>query len=468
MTIELKKIVDRRLLLAQQNPTLCIYPYVTLDTRYSELSSEPVYKTCCCNLDDRTFVPTPGADPFAEIKEQQLNEQWPEACWRCKKEEDHGGASERVNGFIGYIEDRLQSFVEKQMLPEFELRVKFSNFCNLACRSCSETESSTWARITSTPVNEKYEMDISNSPEHWELITTTILEKLPTVEHFYVHFIGGESLVQPGMKKLLNWMIAQGIAPRVHLRVTTALTVRPGYDLMTKMAQFRDVDINLSIDSTGTNYQYVRWPAKFEKIENNLATLMGHQTKLSIVAGKKTYTPRWRCLVTPVFSLNNIMYIDEFMTYWHNWFDQQHYSFPIQPINLTERTRHLDIEALPWAHRPQVIDYLQTCLTHDIFKQYPEHTRMLYNFLDSTIKELNTMPDSQDAWLKFLSHTAYFDKKTEQSFAILNERMYNILTVEDQHKFTAIFDQVDVEKQFSTEISHSVTFFKKLDVQSQI
>ena len=466
MTDTLKKSVDQRLLWAEQNPTLCIYPYVTLDTRYSEFSSEPVFKTCCCSLDDRTFVPSSGADPFADIKEQQLNEQWPEACWRCKSEEDHGGASERVNGFLGYIEDRLKSFVEKQTLPEFELRVKFSNFCNLACRSCTETESSTWARITNTPVSEQYEIDISTSPEHWELITTTIMEKLPEVEHFYVHFIGGESLVQPGMKKLLNWMIAQGIAPRVHLRVTTALSVRPGYDLMSKMSQFRDVDINLSIDSVGDNYQYLRWPAKFEKIENNLATLMSHQTTLSIVSGKKTYTPRWRCLITPVFSLNNIMYIDEFMTYWSAWFDQQHYSFPIQPINLIDRTQHLDIEALPIRYRATLIEFLQTCLEHKIFKKYPNHTRMLFNFINSTIEELKNMPENQEQWLKFLSHNAYFDKKTDQSFAMLNERLYNVLDAPDKELIDIMTNDINIEKQFSLEITHKVAFFKKLDVQS--
>ena len=466
MTDALKKSVDQRLLWAEQNPALCIYPYVTLDTRYSELSSEPVYKTCCCNLDDRTFVPSAGADPFAEIKEQQLNEQWPEACWRCKKEEDHGGASERINGFMGYIEDRLRSFVEKQTLPEFELRVKFSNFCNLACRSCTETESSTWARVTSTPVSEKYEMDISSSPEHWQLITTTILEKLPEVEHFYVHFIGGESLVQPGMKKLLNWMIAQGIAPRVHLRVTTALTVRPGYDLMSKMSQFRDVDINLSIDSVGDNYQYLRWPAKFAKIENNLDTLMSHQTTLSIVSGRKTYTPRWRCLITPVFSLNNIMYMDQVMTYWCEWFDQRHYSFPIQPINLTDRTRHLDVEALPARYRPALIEFLQACIGHDIFKKYPNHTRVLFNFINSTIEELKTMPESQEQWLTFLSHNAYFDKKTDQSFAMLNERLYNLLDAADKELIDIMTNDINIEKQFSQEVTHTVAFFKKLDVQS--
>jgi hypothetical protein len=466
MTDVVKKNVDQRLLWAEQNPTLCIYPYVTLDTRYSEFSAEPMYKTCCCNLDDRTFVPSSGADPFAGIKEQQLNGQWPDACWRCKSEEDHGGTSERVKGFLSYIENRLRNFVEKQTLTEFELRVKFSNFCNLACRSCAETESSTWAKITNTPVSEHYEVDISSSPAHWELITKTIQEKLPEVEHFYVHFMGGESLVQPGMKKLLSWMIDQGIASRVHLRVTTALTVRPGSDLLSKMSQFRNVDINLSIDSTGTNYQYVRWPAKFEKIENNLATLMSHQTILSIVSGKQTYTPRWSCLITPVFSLNNIMYLDQFMDYWCAWFDQQHYSFPIHPINLIERTSHLDIEALPRQYRVQIIQYLQTCLGHNIFKQYPDRTQLLYNFIDSTINELLTRDESQEQWLKFLSHTAYFDKKTEQSFAIHNERMYNILTVEDQTRFQDFVDQIDVERQLAIEVNRTVTFFKKPDVQS--
>jgi sulfatase maturation enzyme AslB (radical SAM superfamily) len=367
---------------------------------------------------------------------------------------------------MGYIEDRLRSFVEKQTLPEFELRVKFSNFCNLACRSCSETESSTWARVTSTPVSENYEMDISTSPEHWELITTTILQKLPEVEHFYVHFIGGESLVQPGMKKLLNWMIDQGIAPRVHLRVTTALTVRPGYDLMSKMSQFRDVDINLSIDSVGDNYQYLRWPAKFAKIENNLDTLMSHQTTLSIVAGRKTYTPRWRCLITPVFSLNNIMYIDQIMTYWCEQFDQRHYSFPIQPINLTDRTRHLDVEALPVRYRPALIEFLQACVGHELFKKYPDRTRVLFNFINSTIEELKTMPESQEQWLKFLSHNAYFDKKTDQSFAMLNERLYNLLDAADKELIDIMTNDIDIEKQFSQEVTHTVAFFKKLDVQS--
>jgi succinate dehydrogenase flavin-adding protein (antitoxin of CptAB toxin-antitoxin module) len=160
------------------------------------------------------------------------------------------------------------------------------------------------------------------------------------------------------------------------------------------------------------------------------------------------------------------MYIDEFMSYWCEWFDQRHYSFPIQPINLTDRTRHLDVEALPVRYRPVLIEFLQACVEHDIFKKYPDRTRVLFNFINSTIEELKIMPESQEQWLKFLSHNAYFDKKTDQSFAMLNKRLYNLLDAPDKELIDIMTNDINIEKQFSQEITHKVAFFKKLDVQS--
>ena len=464
MPQHLQNLVDRRLLWAKQNPTLCIFPYVTLDTRYSEFQPDTVYKTCCCNLDARIFVPSPGPDPFAEIKQQQNQGEWPDACFRCRAEEEHGGNSERIVGFISYIEDRLENFVRDRSLVEYELRVKFSNFCNLACRSCSATESSTYAKITNSDVNTAYEVDISESPEHWELITTTILEKLSAVEHFYVHFIGGESLVQPGMRKLMDWMFDQGIANRINVRVTTALTVRPSDDFLNRLSQFKTVDINLSIDSVGENYRYMRWPARFEKIESNLDTLIRYRMKFI----NKTMVPAWKCLLTPVFSLNNIFYIEDWLNYWHTWFNQRGFAFKIQPINLTEHTWHLDVETLPKKYRAPLIALLTQCRQHEIFRTHPDHTRVMFNFLASTIDELKNMPEDHNDWNKFLAHTAYFDKKTQQSFAILNDRLYNILDDTDKTLYQEIHDRTDTEQSFQREVLKTVSFYRTLNVQPQI
>jgi succinate dehydrogenase flavin-adding protein (antitoxin of CptAB toxin-antitoxin module) len=76
------------------------------------------------------------------------------------------------------------------------------------------------------------------------------------------------------------------------------------------------------------------------------------------------------------------------------------------------------------------------------------------------------MPENQEQWLKFLSHNAYFDKKTDQSFAMLNERLYNLLDAPDKELIDIMTNDINIEKQFSQEVTKTVAFFKKLDVQS--
>jgi succinate dehydrogenase flavin-adding protein (antitoxin of CptAB toxin-antitoxin module) len=124
------------------------------------------------------------------------------------------------------------------------------------------------------------------------------------------------------------------------------------------------------------------------------------------------------------------------------------------------------VEALPVRYRPALIEFLQTCVGHELFKKYPDRTRVLFNFINSTIEELKIMPESQEQWLKFLSHNAYFDKKTDQSFAMLNKRLYNLLDAPDKELIDIMTNDINIEKQFSQEITHKVAFFKKLDVQS--
>ena len=294
-----------------EHPTLCLLPYAVVDVRHSENKKQKIYQTCCCNLDDSLFEPTTGPDVFSEIKQQQLNGVWPTACYKCLQEEQNGGQSERIRALVELPQDRFENFVRDQSISEFEFRVKFSNLCSLACRSCSASESSTFNKVTNADIDEQYEADISYDDAHWEFITTRIPELMQKAEHFFVHFIGGETLLQPGMFRLLNWMVDQGITNAVNLRLTTAMTVNPSDELLTLLAQFNSVDIILSIDSVGENYQYVRWPARFSKIEANLDAFISYGATLTVRNGRKINAPKWKCAVSPVFSLNNIFYIND-------------------------------------------------------------------------------------------------------------------------------------------------------------
>ena len=423
---------------AIKSPAMCLAPYNTIDVRHSNNKTTDIYQTCCCNLDAKLFVPTPGTDAFAEIKQQQLDGTWPTACHLCQKEEQNGGQSERLRAFAEIPQDRFELFVEKQQVREFEFRIKFSNFCNLACRSCTPDESSTYAKITNTVIDKQYEVDISTDPAHWNFIVTQIPALLKQNHNFFVHFIGGETLVQPGMTKLLTWMVRTKLASKVSVRLTTAMTVCPSQELLDLLSQFRSVDINLSIDSVGENYQYVRWPARFSKIEFNLETLIGYNAPLVIKNGRKVRAPLWKCAISPVFSLNNIFYIDDWLDYWHQWYQQHGFAFHNFVANMTMQTNHLDIQALPETYRPALAAHLRQCLTHPIFSAYPEQLAAVYTFLNFTIGELENNASDPELWQKFLRHTAYFDQKTKLSFAKFNQRLYNILSTSDQEQFQTI------------------------------
>jgi len=446
---DLQTDIDRRLNWAKHNSTLCPAPYITMDVRRSQAVTQGVFKTCCCNLDDKLFVPTPGLDPFAEIKQQQFEGQWPAACHQCQWEESHGGVSERVRSFLEMPQDRLQQFILKRSIHEYELRIKFSNFCNLSCRSCSPYESSTYAKTTNSTVNEQFEVDVSDSDEHWQFITEHILEKVGRVPHFFVHFIGGETLVQPGMRKLLTWLIEQGLAPKVNLRLTTALTVNPSDELLNMLSQFNSVDMLLSIDGVGDNYSYIRWPARFDKIKTNLDNLVAYKATLTVSKGRKIMKPLWKCAVSPVFSLNNIMYIDDWLEYWCSWYEQKGFVFHTFVAHLVPQTVHLDLQALPVRYRSQLIELLTNCKSHRIFSQYPDQMRGVYNFLNSSIDELNTLPDDQELWQRFLKHTAYFDQKTKMKFAIFNKRLYSLLNDYDQAQFESMCNNIDTQSNIT-------------------
>lgn len=446
--------MSQRMQWAIRNPAMCLAPYTTIDIRHSDNKTTDIYQTCCCNLDDELFVPATESDAFADLKQQQLQGIRPPACHRCWDEELNGGQSERLRAFAEIPQDRFEQFVEDQTISEFEFRVKFSNFCSLACRSCAAGESSTFSKITNSPVSELFEADISNNDIHWQYITVRIPDLMKKAEHFFVHFIGGETLIQSGMIKLLTWMVRTKLATNVNIRLTTAITAVPSVELMELLSKFRSVNINLSIDSVGQNYQYVRWPAKFAKVESNLETLITYNAPLTIKNGRKVRVPKWKCAVSPVFSLNNIFYIDDWLNYWYQWYQQHGIVFHNYVANMTMQTNHLDIQALPTQYRPHLAAQLKQSLTHPIFDAYPTHLAAIYTFLTLTIAELENNQYQPELWEKFLRHTAYFDQKTKLNFADFNNRLYNILTADDQEKFKTIL----INTNTSSSLSQAMTF----------
>jgi hypothetical protein len=125
--------------------------------------------------------------------------------------------------------------------------------------------------------------------------------------------------------------------------------------------------------------------------------------------------------------------------------------------NLTLQTHYLDVQALPIQYRQPLIEKLTNLLSHNMFVRHREETIHIYNFLTTTINELNRWPNDLILWSKFLTFTAEFDRRTDTKFSILNSRLYDMLTEEDKLAFDQELNKVNILKRIPIKYTYDNT-----------
>lgn len=433
-------------------PTFCINPYKFLDIRRNPQDGGKLEYPCCCNLDMR-FDDANDVE-FKNIKEQQLNGQWPDACWRCQHEENSGIVSERLRMLMMSAAEEIESLASGKPVDEFMVKIVFSNSCQLACRSCTPDASSTFAKITNDLETTRIlEHDIVD--DHFDHIKDIILQRLSSDDDIMIHIIGGEGMTQPGAIKLLDWGIEAGISSRIRIVFTTSLVVPFNEKWQFYHRHYKGTVLNCSIDSVGENYQYVRWPVKFEKIDNNLKGLVGIEN-LGVC-------------VTPVFSLNNIFYINDYLDYWLNFFQETNVNWIINPLSLIERTVHLDVDALPKHYHQHLLDLLTQCLDHELFKKYYQQTFYFNEWIKSIILKIENLNESSDVtvamlWNRYLRFTAYFDIRTKSEASVYNKKFFDILLNEDKENLEKLKKSLNTSRPLPMVIYEKENLFNEAKI----
>lgn len=404
----------------QQHPYTCTLPFsnfgINLEfdgQRAPELQKTYLRKSCCCQLQD-------DGDPDAIQKvKQNIQKNLPsKQCVRCYESEKTTGSSERTFSLINASIEQINDFIPVDNCKEFNLSVKFSNLCNLACRSCSPTFSSKYAVTHNLKVPEKLYQDIGLDIEIWELITGTIIDKINQGKIVSINLFGGESFMQPGAIKLLTWLEQQDLCKKINLHVATNGTHLPE-SVVGFFSKFLHVQIAVSIDSIRENFEYVRWPAKFENIEQNLSTLLKlkNNSNLSMV-------------IKPLWNLNNIFYINDYLDWWQQWFEKHNVSdIPITNV-MMYRPHHMTIQNLPVEYRQPLLSILSKAISHKIFLNSVHES--LLHFLNGMCDFLDTENSVYDQFELFLLDTAKHDLANKTLMKYGNEKFYNQLSVHHQ------------------------------------
>jgi sulfatase maturation enzyme AslB (radical SAM superfamily) len=193
----------------------------------------------------KTLQQMDSSEWLTNARASMAQDSWPSECIRCKESENIGNKSIRQHSLdihAQLLDARSDYLVLGGVLD---------NVCNSACQTCNEKLSTKIGSLRS-----KEYIKINNS----ELIDTLPVERIVQMD-----INGGEPSASPNYLKLL-----QNLPPNVkYLRVNTngskLITALP--DLVKRGVK---VTVTVSLDGIGRGYDYVRWPIKWQDVEQNI------------------------------------------------------------------------------------------------------------------------------------------------------------------------------------------------------
>jgi hypothetical protein len=245
----------------------------------------------CCLLPKNTNITQVKQDLLAGIKSP--------ACTTCWQIESSGKKSKRQfeNEFLDYKLDRdldkIQVDCKTKTIDPLVYQIQPSNLCNQACVSCSSMASTKWAEI---------ERRIGTVPY------PTFKIKLSDVDVNYdtaqrIEFVGGEPFFDPTTFQILDLLIEHNNTDCFISVVTNGSILLSDHQLNT-LSKFTDLNICISVDGIGTVFEYLRWPAKWPTLLDNIEKFKKITKNISI-----SYT----------ISSLNVLYYQQTV----NWFQSQ-------------------------------------------------------------------------------------------------------------------------------------------------
>lgn len=334
------------------------------------------------------------------LREKFIAGEQADECHRCWNEEQAGKVSLRQRQYEYFPRDyqdlvRSGRWVDGPKTAVF----KSSNVCNLACRSCGGWDSNTFARegehyaeLYHTQGSINGETRVYNRfmqlspPRHMDFMQyRDIAGNLEKID-----FFGGEPFLNITQLDLLEYLVDQGLSKNITLFYSTNCTNHPTARLKRAWSKFRRVEISLSIDGVDTEFEYLRWPGKWE-------------TALEVISHIKSLDSVLECEVYVMAGLTvstlNVLSVDAT----HQWLEA---NVGNVYVNMVESPDYLALHSIPEYAKIHV-------------RQQVKHAEAL-GYLD-------LKPADPAAWRQFLIWTRRQDLYRKQNLPEYLPGLYNLI-----------------------------------------
>lgn len=227
------------------------------------------YNQCCLSTN---YLDLPGdslidwnSKSLQSIREKNNRNEWHPSCWQCERAEKSGAKSFR--------QAMIERFGVDQNLPGPQrIDLLFDRNCNLACRSCGPGNSTFWQKHLKD--NKLSTAIYPSDGNNFEKINVA-LKSLDLSRLGMVQFCGGETLLGNSY-----WRAAEILAEAVpnaktdfELGFQTNGTQPIDKKHYATLEKFKLIKLIISLDGTGDRFNYLRWPANWNQVEDNILTL---------------------------------------------------------------------------------------------------------------------------------------------------------------------------------------------------
>ena len=232
---------------------------------------------------------------MSELRTDLLQGQAPAICNDCRVMEQHSKPSGRQRQLLKVgVQDK---YFEKSLAGSpfrgafdysntnqgsttgtvIDWQIDLGNYCNGACVFCNPESSSSLATEF-----KRIGLIDQVPPPSWcddpELLDRFIRDLTQSPNLQYLHFLGGETVITPGFKKILSALVDSGLAKNISIGFTTNLTVWSD-SVVELLTQFQQVNLGMSIETLTAVNDYVRYPGKQTRTRELLDrwTALGHK-----------------------------------------------------------------------------------------------------------------------------------------------------------------------------------------------
>lgn len=264
--------------------TICILPWIhahihTTGNVYPCCHSISSNASIMGNVKSDSIESIINSDNMKKLRLNMLSNVKSSVCTKCYEMEDSEIISHRIrhNDYFKKHFNIIESTAPDGTIdPTIKfIDVRFSNICNLKCRTCYHELSSSIAAEEGRKI-----IMIKALPDY------DIFEKqYSNIERIY--FAGGEPLLMKEHLDLLQKLIVNGVSKNIVLDYNSNITNLEfkGNNFTNLWQEFKNVNISASIDAIGKHGEYIRHGCKWDTIEKNITVLSQYvSVNLSLTA----------------------------------------------------------------------------------------------------------------------------------------------------------------------------------------